>query len=117
VDAPSWARLLSHVQCTLQMRTTTSVLSICYVHGLSFIIVLLISQSGPLYTFCCIQQHEVQVKVEDGEYLFGARVKDVIAADDLADALIGNMYGMYLLDVDNGEDGPHAVSALVRIRC
>jgi hypothetical protein len=74
-----------------------------------------VSPSDYLYTFCCIQQYEVQVTVEDGEYLFGARVKDVIAADDMADALIGNMNGMYLADVEMGEDAPHAVSCLLRI--
>jgi hypothetical protein len=57
--------------------------------------------------------------MEDGEYLFGARVKDVIAADDLADALIGNINGMYLMDVERGEfqsDVPHTVSCLLRMK-
>ena len=56
--------------------------------------------------------------MEDGEYLFGARVKDVIAADDLADALIGNINGMYLVDVEKGElqmDTPHRISCLLRL--
>jgi hypothetical protein len=44
-------------------------------------------------------------------------VKDVIAADDLADALIGNMSGMYLVDVEMGEDAPHAISCLLRLMC
>jgi hypothetical protein len=65
-----------------------------------------------------MKEFEVQVALEDGEYLFGARVKDVIAADDLADALIGNINGLYLADVERGElqtDAPHTVSCLLRI--
>ena len=42
----------------------------------------------------------------------------MIAADDLVDALIGNINGMYLVDVEKGEcqmDAPHAISCLLRI--